>query len=201
MYATNSAEGGDEGVIGDDSMLVQSGRSVEGGGEAGGTDTELSLRVMVEPKLWSGELLLPGRAETRLLSFMLSTFMSMLMVQPVLRDVGARSAKRISERAATRSREGRALDVLDVLDVEALEEALEGMRLSGFERVTDGRRGNLSVGSLGPSCGMDASGGGAGDVGVVIVILGLLEAPRGAGAFREFVALCNATLRSVWRLF
>ena len=110
-------------------------------------------------------------------------------------DSSVRSAKRISERDATRSREGFALDVLVVLQVDApedpLDEGLEGTRLSGLERVIDCLRGALSLGNFVPSgCGTDGSGGHAGDVGVVSVICGLLEeTSREAPELREFVAL------------
>ena len=68
---------------------------------------------------------------------------------------GARSVKRISERDATRSREGLALKVLLVLGVDAtevvVEDAMEGTRLSTFERPIDCFRVVLSLGCPGPS--------------------------------------------------
>jgi hypothetical protein len=48
---------------------------------------------------------------------------SPVVAQLALRDSDTRSVKRISEREATRSREGFARDVLEELDVEAPEDA------------------------------------------------------------------------------
>ena len=164
VYAANSAGGGDEGVIGDESIMAQSGGLVDGGGEAGGTDAEPSLCAGREAWLWlgSGALLLVTPV-TRLL-FPLLLFARTNMALLVLRS-GVRSVKRISERDATRSREGRALGALLALEVDATDEVVEEAaedetRLGAFERVVDCFLVAFSLGYLGlSSCGADVCGG------------------------------------------
>jgi hypothetical protein len=168
-------------------MLVQSGGSVDRSGEAGGTDTELSLRARAEPKAGSGAPLLVTPGTRVSVPLLLDVRANMALL--VLRS-DTRSVKRISERDATRSREGLALEMLGMLDVDATEDAIEGTRLGAFERVIDCFLASLSLGSLGSSscCGTDASGY-SGDVGVVSVIFGFSEEPWRVTSFREFVAL------------
>lgn len=120
----------------------------------------------------------------------------------LLRAAEGRSVRRISERDATRSREGCVLEEV-VMETDVTEDVRDESRLSVVGRVGGGLRITSSLEDLRPTpSGMNAPGGCAAEVGVVRVMLGVdVDTDLARPTLPEFVVLWRATLRSVWRLF